>query len=174
MKWQFVIPLMILSSLSLQEKTIAHGVKIQHEIIPAIKINAVYDTNTPLANASVTVYAPNNPSQPWLKGTTDEKGNFIFSPNSTQSGAWEIKVRQAGHGGLISIPFQVDKSDNSQDNQNTKNTKNTNSNYSLATRSNDYNPLQKGLMIGCIIWGFVGTSLFFWRLKTQEQPQEEH
>ncbi|MGK7921901.1 MAG: carboxypeptidase regulatory-like domain-containing protein [Trichodesmium sp.] len=168
MKWQFIIPLMILSSLSLQEKTIAHGVKIQHENISAIKINAVYDTNTPLANAAVTIYAPNNPSQPWLKGTTDEQGNFIFSPDTAESGYWEIKVRQAGHGGLISIPFQVDKSDNSQNNKITK------SNYSLATKSHDYNPLQKGLMIGCIIWGFVGTSLFFWRFKTEDKPQQEH
>ncbi len=168
MKWQFVIPLIFLSALSLQGKTIAHGVKIKHQITPAIKINAVYDTGLPLANAPVTVYAPNTPSKPWLKGTTDEEGNFIFSPDSSQSGYWEIKVRQAGHGQLVSIPFQVDKSYNSD------NEKISNSNYYLASTSNDYNPLQKGLMIGCIVWGFLGTGLFFWRLKTQNQPQEEH
>ncbi len=168
MKWQFVIPLIFLSSLSLQGKALAHGVKIQHQITPAIKINAVYDSGTPLANASVTVYAPNAPSQPWLKGTTDEEGNFIFFPNSFQSGSWEIKVRQAGHGGLVNIPFQVDKSHNSHNNNISK------SNYYLASTSNDYSPLQKGLMVGSVIWGFVGTALFFWRLKTQDQPQEEH
>ena len=167
MKWQFVIPLIFLSSLSLQGKASPHGVKIQHQITQAIQINAVYDTGTPLTNASVTVYAPNAPNKPWLKGITDEEGNFIFSPDSSQSGYWEIKVRQAGHGGLVSVPFQVDKSENSSG-ENI-----SNNNYYLATTSRDYNPLQKGLMIGSVMWGFVGTALFFWRFKTQDQPQED-
>ncbi|MGD1716439.1 carboxypeptidase regulatory-like domain-containing protein [Dapis sp. BLCC M172] len=168
MKWQFVIPLMFLSAVSLQGKTIAHGVKIKHQITPSIKINAVYDTGLPLANAPVTVYAPNAPNKPWLKGTTDQEGNFIFSPDSSQSGYWEIKVRQAGHGELVSIPFEVDKSHNYD------NKKISNSNYYLASTYNDYNPLQKGLMIGCVMWGFVGTGLFFWRSRIQDQPQQEN
>jgi len=165
MKWQFIIPLIFLSALSLQEKTIAHGVKIEHQITPAIKINAVYDTGLPLVNTPVTVYAPNTPSKPWLKGTTNEEGNFIFSFDSSQPGYWQIKVGQAGHGELVSIPLQVDKS------HNFNNKKINNSNYYLASTSNDYNPLQKGFMIGCIVWGFVGTGLFFWRFKTQNQQQ---
>ncbi|NEP87380.1 MAG: carboxypeptidase regulatory-like domain-containing protein [Okeania sp. SIO2C2] len=168
MKWQFAIPLIFLSSVSLQGKAIAHGVKIQHQITQAIKINATYDTGAPLPNASVTVYAPIEPNKVWLKGTTDEQGNFIFHPDSSLSGTWEIKVRQAGHGGLVSIPFQVDKSNNYHHHNVSKNHK-----Y-LANISNDYNPLQKGLMIGCTMWGFVGTTLFFWRFKTQYRPQEEH
>lgn len=164
MKWQLVIPLIFLSSLSLQGRAIAHGVKIQHQVIPGIKINATYDSGTPLTNAQVTVYAPNEPAKPWLKGTTDNQGNFIFSPDFSESGYWEIQVRQAGHGGMVSIPFEGDKSNNNMSYSN---------NY-LASSSNDYNPIQKGLMIGCVIWGFVGTALFFWRFKNQQQPQEDH
>lgn len=164
MKWQLVIPLMFLSPLSLQGQAIAHGVKIQHQFTSAIKINATYDTGTPLTNAQVTVYAPNDPSKPWLKATTDSQGNFIFSPDSSQSGYWEIKVRQAGHGGMVSVPFEVNESN--------INTSYTN-NY-LASSSDDYNPLQKGLMIASVIWGFVGTALFFLRVKNHDQPQTEH
>ncbi len=167
MKWQLIIPLIFLYSLNLQTNAIAHGVKIEHQITSAIKINAAYDTGTPLTNASVTVYAPNNPTQPWLKGKTDNQGSFIFSPDSSQSGSWEIKVRKTGHGGLVSIPFQVDESKNYAHNI-------TNTNNYLAGTSNNYNPLQKGLMIGCVFWGFMGTALFFWRFRTSEHPQEDH
>lgn len=162
MKWQLVIPLIFVSSLSLQGRASAHGVKIQHQIIPAIKINATYDSGSPLSNASVTVYAPNEPAKPWLKSTTDNQGNLIFSPDSSLSGYWEIQVRQAGHGGMVSIPFGVNESNN-----NTSYSKNY-----LASTSNDYNPLQKGLMIGSVIWGFVGTALFFWRFKSLDKTQE--
>lgn len=164
MKWQLIIPLMFLSSLNLQGKAVAHGVKIQHQVTPAIKINASYDSGTPLTNAPVIVYAPNQPAQPWLKGTTDNQGNFIFSPDSSQSGYWEIQVRQAGHGGMVSLPFGVDKSNN--------NAKDIN--YQLASSSSDYNLLQKALMISSVIWGFIGTALFFSRFKDRQQPQKEH
>ncbi|MDE5069942.1 MAG: carboxypeptidase-like regulatory domain-containing protein [Trichodesmium sp. St16_bin4-tuft] len=166
MKWQFVIPLIFLSLLSLEGKASPHGVKIQHQITKAIKINAVYDSGNPLSNASVTVYAPNFPNKPWLQGMTDEEGNFIFAPDHYQPGSWEIKVRQAGHGNLVSVPFQVDKLENYPRKNISK------SSYYLASTTRDYNPIQRGLMIGCVIWGFVGTSLFFWRFPTQEQPQE--
>ncbi|MDJ0553544.1 MAG: carboxypeptidase regulatory-like domain-containing protein [Microcoleaceae cyanobacterium MO_207.B10] len=164
MKWQLVIPLIFLSSLSLQGKAMAHGVKIKHQFTPAIKINAAFDSGTPFNNAEVIVYAPNDPAKPWLKGTTDNQGNFIFSPDSSLSGYWEIQVRQAGHGGMVSVPFGVDKSHKNA---------NYRSNY-LASSSGDYNPLQKGLMIGSVIWGFVGTALFFSRFRNQQRPQEEH
>ena len=167
MKWQFVIPLIFLSLLSLQGKANPHGVKIQHQIIQAIKINAIYDTGTPLANAPVTVYAPNTPNapnKPWLKGITDNEGNFIFAPDYSQPGYWEIKVSQAGHGKLVSISFQVDKSENNP----RKNI--SNSDYYLASTFKDYNLLQRGLIIGCVMWGFVGTALFFWRFQTQNEP----
>ena len=162
MKWQFVIPLVFLSLLSLQGKANPHGVKIQHQVTQAIKINAVYHTGSPLANAPVKVYAPNAPNKVWLKGITDEEGNFIFAPDDSQPGYWEIKVRQAGHGELVTVPFKVDKSeDYPKKNIN-------NSDYHLASTSRDYNPLQIGLMIGCVMWGFVGTALFFWRFQSQD------
>ena len=97
---------------------------------------------------------------------TDEEGNFIFAPDHYQPGYWEIKVRQAGHGNLVSVPFQVDKLENSPRKNISK------SSYYLASTTRDYNPIQRGLMIGCVIWGFVGTSLFFSRFPSQEQPQE--
>ena len=89
MKWQFVIPLVFLSLLSLQGKANPHGVKIQHQVTQAIKINAVYHTGSPLANAPVKVYAPNAPNKVWLKGITDEEGNFIFAPDDSQPGYWD-------------------------------------------------------------------------------------
>ena len=100
MKWEFLTPLLLLSALFQPDHATAHGVKIEHRMTQVVEIQATYDTGTPLKNAQVTVYAPENPTTPWKQGMTDEAGNFMFTPDAVQNGYWEVKVRQAGHGGL--------------------------------------------------------------------------
>jgi nickel transport protein len=100
-----------------------------------------------MAEAAVVIYAPTNPDTPWLKGKTDSQGKFSFTPDSTQEGTWQVKVRQAGHGDIINIP--LGKS------------------VAAAQISTDsgYTPLQKFLMSASTLWGFIGTALFFSRKK---------
>ncbi|MGK7900674.1 MAG: carboxypeptidase-like regulatory domain-containing protein [Hormoscilla sp.] len=126
--------------MSWQTEAIAHGAIVKHKIIQTVEIKASYDSGEPMANAQITVYAPDDPAKPWLQGTADARGRFIFTPDAV--GSWEVKVRKAGHGEIVRISIG---------DQGQKSPKST------------VNPLQKLAMTGAVIWGFVGTALFFSR-----------
>jgi len=144
----WIILLSLLAGLGFPDRAIAHGANIAYQTTTAIKINATYDSGQPMATAQVTIYAPDDPVNPWLTGTTTENGDFIFVPDPDKIGNWEVKVRQAGHGDLISISWG-DRQTSTQSNQ--------------SVSGQNYTPMQKGLMIVSVGWGFVGTALFFSR-----------
>ncbi len=177
MKWQFILGLVVFSSLGLgSEKALAHGVNISHNITQAIEINAQYDTGTPMSNAQVNVYAPDDPRTPWKQGTTDDQGIFIFTPDSSKTGYWEVQVRQAGHGGLISIPVEADT--NSSESAGSEPTE-TASEIQQEPRSvssdlsEGLNSIQKGLMMGSVIWGCIGTALFFSKYNFKNSSDQD-
>lgn len=150
---------------------IAHGANIEYKSTNALQINATYDSGQPMSNAQVTIYAPDDPATPWLTGTTDENGGFIFVPDSTKVGNWEVKVRQAGHGDIISIPGAIPGENSpSSINQNQPNAENQSvTQNQRSVSSQNYTPIQKGLMIISVGWGFVGTALFFSRKSLEQQ-----
>lgn len=148
-RWSYFFLGLTLVYLGKTSQTLAHGANIDYKITQAVQIKAVYDSGQPMTNAQVVVYAPDNPSQPWLKGTTDEHGYFTFSPDFRQKGNWDVKVRQAGHGDIISIPLMSD----------------SNTSLDLKSSNSAYTPFQKAIMAITGVWGFVGTSLFFSRNK---------
>ncbi len=184
----------LLNLLILQPNTQAHGIKITPEINQAISLQAEYESGLPMQQAQVIVYAPNQPNKPWMQGMTNQDGKFIFIPDGKLSGNWQIKVSQAGHGNIINIPYfptQViaEKSTviennltnnltndltNSSTNNINNNQSNNRANNSLTSNiltnntqisSGNYQ-LQKSLMIASIVWGCVGTALFFARTKS--------
>lgn len=177
----------LLNLLILQPNSHAHGVKIMPEINQAISLKAEYESGLPMQQAQVIVYAPNQPNKPWMQGITNEDGKFIFIPDSKLSGNWQIKVSQAGHGNIINVPYfpskiVTEKStviDNNSTNNRTNNLNNNQANNSLINNtsiskiptnnssilSENYQ-LQKSLMIASIVWGCVGTALFFARTKS--------
>jgi nickel transport protein len=155
MKWMLILPLFLSSGLVGIDPANAHGAVIDYKNTEAIEIQSRYDTGKPLANAEVMIYAPNNPNEPWKTGKTDEEGNFMFIPDSEIPGYWEVKVRQAGHGGLVSIPVETNTA--------ITETQSTQSSASL-------NPWQRGLMIASVMWGCMGTALFF--MKSQPPTVE--
>ncbi len=158
-----VIGLGIWLVLGMAEMAIAHGVRIQHHITSAVKLQATYDSGEPMAESQVTIYAPNNPETPWKQGLTDPQGEFIFIPEPHQTGNWTVKIRQAGHGQVITIPIEkliaatqpisVPVSPATPP--------------SATSSVESYSPLQKGVMIGSVFWGCVGTALFFWRSQSK-------
>lgn len=138
--------LSILFALGLSQAVLSHGAHIGYQETSAIVIKATYDDGTPMIAAQTTVYSPEDPTSPWLKGLTDNSGQFIFVPDPKQTGNWEVKVRQSGHGSIVSIALTEGNLDS------------------------DQNPLlggyswgQKWLMAIAISWGFVGTALYFSR-----------
>jgi nickel transport protein len=173
-------------------KILAHGSNINYQATSAVEINAKFDNGQPMSNAQVVVYAPNTPSQPWLTGTTNENGKFIFVPDYNITGNWSVKVRIAGHGSIINIPIQdvatqshetknlqgknPENRKNDTDSQNTIIPSHQNNNpteiVSSSTSTTNVNQteatpnmMQKLLMAATGVWGFVGTALFFSRHK---------
>jgi len=145
-----LISLIILPILTRATKVYAHGSKINYRETKAIEIQATYDDGTPMANAQIVIYAPNNRNIPWMKAQTDAEGKFTFIPDYETEGNWDVKVRQSGHGDIISIP--VSDRENLQ--------------TQIITSNFEYNPMQKLVMTLASVWGFVGTALFFSRRKS--------
>lgn len=154
MKTQLIFPLALLSILGCATEGFAHGVAISYKIEQAIAIAATYDSGEPMADAQVIIYAPDNPSQAWQKGTTDDKGRFVFVPDRAKPGNWEVAVRQAGHGDIAVVPVESETAETPEPTR-----------ASLSGGTGTLTPLQKGLMVGSVIWGFIGTALFFIRGK---------
>ncbi|WP_036479825.1 carboxypeptidase-like regulatory domain-containing protein [Myxosarcina sp. GI1] len=155
-KWYFLISLFLLS-LS-PKPVLAHGAQIEYRETSAITIRATYDDGTPMANAQVVIYAPNEPATPWLKGMTDSEGNFTFVPDRKNTGEWDVKVRQSGHGDITSIPI-ADKTSSANVSQ-------TQMSANQSSEGN-YTSAQKLVMAVVGVWGFIGTALFFSRKNTQ-------
>jgi len=141
MKRKLIIVLLLILILGLLAATAyAHGAKIEYTVKMAVEIRAAYDTGEPMAGGQVTVYAPDDPSTPWLTGVCDDKGRFTFTPDPARPGTWDVQVRQAGHGDMVHIPIGEGMA---------------------TTGGTGLSPLQIALMAACVVWGFVGTALFF-------------
>ncbi len=136
----------------------AHGAHIDYETTQAIQLTARYDNGDPMAAAQVTVYSPSDPANAWQRGVTDDQGRFIFAPDPAQPGNWEVQVRQAGHGDIVAIP--VAEVVPGQDPEAL-----IPPTLASSSGSEEGTGLQKGLMVASVLWGCVGTALFFSRQK---------
>ncbi len=126
-----------------------HGVQLEYQLVNQVQIQARYDSGTPMAQAQVLVYAPGTASSPWSRGTTDAQGRFSFSPDANQPGYWQVMVRQAGHGQSVTVPVGEGAA-------------------APGTKPPTADLGQRWLPIAAVIWGFVGTALFFSR---RSQPR---
>jgi nickel transport protein len=146
-KWRVIAAVIgvLVLSLLLPTQALAHGVNIQYSSDIKIEIVARYDTGTPMAGAQVTVYAPDDPSTPWLTGVCDDEGRFSFTPDASIPGSWDVQVRLAGHGGIVHVPVGE----------------------GTATSGGigGYSFLQIALMAACVIWASIGTALYFRRRR---------
>jgi nickel transport protein len=141
-KWRALAVLVgvLVLSLVLPAQALAHGVNIEYSSDVEITIVAKYDTGTPMAGAQVAVYAPDDPTTPWLTGVCDDEGVFSFTPDTSKPGTWDVQVRLAGHGGIIHIPVGEGAA--------------------ASGGLGGYSWLQIAIMAACVIWGSVGTALY--------------
>lgn len=130
-----------LAPIALAQPAIAHGANITTQTTEAIEIQATYDSGEPMGQAEVVIYAPSDPSTPWQTGLTNGAGRFSFVPDASQPGNWEVKVRQAGHGDLVTIPIDH--------------------RGSVTAVTAETAPLPRWVAIASVVWGCVGTALFF-------------
>ena len=145
MKWLSVLLFVMLLALSLTGVVYAHGARIEYTLSTAVELVATYDTGEPMAGGQVTIYAPDDPATPWLTGVCDDQGRFAFTPDPDKPGTWDVQVRQAGHGDIVHIPIGEGEVPVAGTGGNTV--------------------LQIVLMSACVIWGFIGTALFFMRRR---------
>jgi nickel transport protein len=105
MKGKLWMPLMLFGLLSIPSKALAHAVQTNYILgNNQLETQTVYSNGQPLKRAKVTVYAPDDPTRPWLQGVTDEQGRFVFSPDQRIPGNWEITIRQEGHDDMLTVP----------------------------------------------------------------------
>ncbi|MBM3699677.1 MAG: carboxypeptidase regulatory-like domain-containing protein [Actinobacteria bacterium] len=123
----------------------AHGVILEYTQNSSVEITARYDYGEPMSGAQVAVFAPGSPSEPWLTGTCDDSGKFSFVPDTQIPGLWEVQVRQAGHGDIIRIQISEGSAGPSG--------------------AGGFTTAQKIIMAAAVIWGLVGTALFFTRRR---------
>jgi nickel transport protein len=146
---------------------LAHGLTLDHRWVNSVEVQATFETGEPMVQAQVLVYAAGNPSEVWQQGTTDDQGRFSFVPDATLPGNWEVMVRQAGHGAIATIlvgtvstaPANGSKPDM------TPGVEVGSAPNSLISPSTNLSPVQRGITIGSVIWGLIGTGLFFARGK---------
>ena len=121
----------------------AHGARVEYTTSVVVEVRATYDTGEPMAGGQVTIYAPDDPTTPWLTGVCDEEGRFTFTPHADVPGTWDVQVRQAGHGDMVHIPIGE----------------------GAVASGGGYTVPQIVLMAVCVAWGFAGTALFFSRKR---------
>lgn len=128
---------------------LAHGAFVDVVPVEAIDVAARYDTGEVMAGAQVSVFAPDNPATPWLTGLTDARGRFVFAPDD-RPGRWAIQVRQAGHGAMGYVEVGAAGAES----------------VILTSSAGTGTTLaQRLLMVACVLWGCVGTALWFRRSR---------
>ncbi|NJL82261.1 MAG: carboxypeptidase regulatory-like domain-containing protein [Chloroflexaceae bacterium] len=163
MKSKYLLVLGTVSLIGLPGAVLAHGATVEYRQVQAIEIDATYSGGQPMGNAQVTVYAPNNPAKPWLTGMTDPQGRFSFTPDPAQPGNWEVKVRQAGHGDLVTVPVREEIALSPS-----KTKESASLSRWVARGDRDYASKTQQVLLGAAgVWGFFGTALFFARRKPE-------
>lgn len=144
---------------------LAHGAKIDYKIAPAISLKAMYDGGEPMSGAQIVVYAPDDPAEPWRTGKTDEQGRYTFTPDPAISGEWAVQARQAGHGAMMHV--MLGEEDASDDADADPNKTVSVPAQTAQVQTTGQTPMQRWMMTASVIWGFIGTGLFFSRKRKE-------
>lgn len=131
------------------QSALAHGTEIEAGTATGVQLFAQFDDGSPMANAQVLVYAPDDPETPWLRGEADENGYFAFVPDGSLAGSWDINVRTSGHGDWVYLTLDEGGA------------------TEIVSSGGGFTVPQIVLMSAAVIWGFVGTALYF---RRERQP----
>ncbi len=138
---------------------LAHAVAVEARVVPGIALQARYDSGEPMAQAQVVIYRPNQPMTPAQIGLTDAQGRFQFVPTPAEEGVWSLQVRQAGHGAMVHLPMPLTAPEGEV--------------VPAVVAVAGFGQLtivQKIVMALSIVWGLIGTALFFYARRTPNAP----
>lgn len=161
--WRYlrILPILVflLSSVSVLQNVStvsAHGTEIELNEVAAVEILARFDNGDPMADAQVAIYAPTDQTTPWLTGQADANGQFVFVPDRSLTGQWDVQLRTAGHGDWVYI--DIAEGDIA----------------GLTGSGGGLTTAQIALMSAAIIWGFIGTAFYFMGgNKEADTPDDE-
>jgi len=129
--------------LILNTRLIGHETHKQVFFEGMVGIKAYLSLDEPMAHTSVLIFAPDQ-TEATFETSTDHNGVVCFAPD--RPGIWIVQVRGAGGHG-VRVDVEVDES------------------MIISTQQEMSNGqlsfLQKALIILCVVWGLVGTALFF-------------
>lgn len=101
---KILFPLAALTVLALPTSALGHSVETNYVFNDQLELQSLFSTGEPLQGATVQVFSPENPEQPWLEGKTDAEGRFAFEPDTQIPGNWEVMIRDQGHGDILTVP----------------------------------------------------------------------
>lgn len=140
----------------------AHGATID-VMTSQVAIRASFDTGEPMAEAQVLIYSPESAETPWQTGETDSDGQFAFAPDPDISGLWEVTVRKAGHGHTTTFESgELSRQPSAGFADGFSRGPNSGSSRSALA--------QRWVTMAAVVWGFVGTALFFSRQQKGGTP----
>jgi len=158
----------------------AHGVKTEQQVfvedgVVKIEIRATYDTGDPMSEAQVVIFAPNDLANPWKTGKTDNTGSFTFTPDLSIPGTWDVQVRLAGHGKMIHIEITGDEASTLESDAEEMQAREKTAELSAANAGvgsstsvgTGFTTIQIVIMAASVIWGCIGTALFFARRRNK-------
>lgn len=121
----------------------SHGLGYQVLNKNIVGLEVQYDNGAPLIEQDVIVYRPGNTQEAFLKSKTNEQGQFFFKPD--KAGEWIIVFKdQMGHAVRANIKINKDRFVDDQE-----------------ANHGSYSFSQKLVMIFSVLWGLIGTALFF-------------
>jgi nickel transport protein len=97
---------MILGILGLPSAAFAHSVETDYFLTPKseLEFQVKFSSGEPFHDAQVQVYAPNEPSKPWMEAKTNAEGNFAFQPDKSVQGDWTVKIGELEHSDILTVP----------------------------------------------------------------------
>jgi nickel transport protein len=106
MKRLVVALVVCLALVGFPAQALAHQVETFYFMKDQLEFQSTFSTGEPFVGATVEIYAPNNPDEPWMTTTTDEEGRFAFMPDESIPGEWEISIEDdaQGHADYWTVP----------------------------------------------------------------------
>jgi nickel transport protein len=92
MRSLLLVLLLSLALVGFPSQAWAHQVETNYMLGSQLQFQSRFSTGEPFAGARVTIYAPNQPDQPWQTLTTDSQGQFSFLPDRSIVGNWEVRI----------------------------------------------------------------------------------
>ena len=140
-KLSFAVLFILISIISV----FAHGTDYEVYTNGIVGIKAMYDTGVVMENSSVLIFAPNE-ADVFIETVTDKNGFVCFKPD--RPGTWILQVRGDGvHGMRINLNIDENM-------------------LIMKEEDNSAEYVQKIIMAICVVFGLIGTALFF---KTKKE-----